>query len=348
MYQFTGQGQDLLAQARQLHTDSNDARFRRNYDKAVALLEHAYKLRRTALISPHPILTATVDSIAHLYQEMGRFQEWREYAKVAVEEKVGMLGELHVETQSSLDNLHDACVACGDFDGAALARERSWKAKTSTLGIKDETMPAEGLIGDIERMLEYWRKKQPSIRRTAADDTELESRLRVHDGPMNVDRQAAVAAAQAATNALMNCDFNDRRPVKRDPELEQLLVDRMDKADYLLQFGKAPDPRWVGKNNEVWRDKNGNPGTPPTEDALRAPPPPPADGGGAAPTAAGTGAAGILGVDAGGRSVSQRTGISEGGGPADSLAGEGAPPADDEEGAAPPADDEGAAPPASE
>lgn len=270
MYQFTGQGQDLLAQARQLHTDSNDFRAKRRYEKAIQALEQAYKLRRTALISPHAVLTATVDCLAHLYQEMGNSERWHHYAKMVVEEKVAMLGELHVETQSSLDNLHDACVALGDWEGAADARRRNWHARTSTCGIKDETGTLAGsettssLIGDIERMLEHINQLNQKIRKSGETEHDIETRLKISQGPIST--QAAVDAAQQATVALMHCDFNDRRPIKRDPELAQLLADRMTPADYLIQFGQPPENRWR-RGSQIWRSEDGSPATPPNEES---------------------------------------------------------------------------------
>ena len=262
MYQFTGQGQDLLAQARQFHTESNDFRAKRRLERAAQSLEMAFKLRKTALISPHAVLTATIDSLAHLYQEMGNHERWHHYAKMVVEEKVAMLGELHVETQSALDNLHDACVAMGDFEGAEEARKRNWHAKTSVYGIKDETVDKKNVVGDIERMLEYWRKVVPSIRRSSEAEADIETRLKISQGPIST--QAQVDAAQHATNALMHCDFNDRRPIKRDPELAQLLVDRMTPADYLIQFDKPPETRWR-KGSQIWTNEEGQPATPPNE-----------------------------------------------------------------------------------
>ena len=353
MYQFTGQGQDLLAQARQLHTDSNDFRAKHKLERAAAALEMALKLRRTALISPHPVLTATVDSLSHLYQEMGNVERWRHYALQSIDEKIQMVGELHVETQMAFDNLQEACVAAGDFEGAADARRRSWNARTSTLGIKDDTVQAEGLIGDVERMLANLRKMVPSIRRSAEADHDLETRLRMSQG--TVSTQAQVSAAQTATHALMHCDFNDRRPIKRDPELEQLLAERMTPADFLIQFGRPPDEKYRS-GSQVYMDDKGNPAPPPdgatgaTLSARRA--------AAAAAEAAGTSGAGSGGAGAGAGAAGAGDDGAGGNAPAaevpaaaaaaDAADPAGAPPSGEEGDVAPAEEDDGAVAPAEE
>ena len=185
MFQFTLPGQGRLATARQLHNDALTFMARKRFDKALANLTEALRLRRAVLLPSDEMIIATMELLAHVHQLVGNRKEALDLQREIVTQKQARLGAHHPDVAESTAKLADLQAALGYVQDAARSNEQVWHNRTVTR--------AEAFLADFEQLMGTWRLPDHVL--ASVDPDSLDARRRQLDLATRADVRGDIQTA---------------------------------------------------------------------------------------------------------------------------------------------------------